>query len=345
MESPRTADPHAPESLSNEDAAIVARLREARLKVREEMARVVVGQESVIDHLLVGLLCRGHVLLLGVPGVGKTLMSRTLARTLEMEFRRIQFTPDLMPSDITGVDIIEEDAQTGRRKLEFLPGPVFTNFLLADEINRTPPKTQAALLQAMQEREVSIGRRTYPLNPPFFVVATQNPIEMEGTYPLPEAQLDRFMFNLKVKYPSQAEELQIVKGTTGTRSAEARPVLKAEEVLRLQDLVRGVPVADAVAAYAVRLVASSRPGETKEIDGVHKYLLYGASPRASQYLVLGAKARAILAGKYHVDFDDIKSLAGAVLRHRLVLNFHARADGVDADGVIRRLVESVKYEA
>jgi MoxR-like ATPase len=282
--------------------------------------------------------------LLGVPGVGKTLMSRTLARTLDMEFRRIQFTPDLMPSDITGVDIIEEDAQTGRRKLEFLPGPVFTNFLLADEINRTPPKTQAALLQAMQEREVSIGRRTYPLNPPFFVVATQNPIEMEGTYPLPEAQLDRFMFNLKVKYPTPAEELQIVKGTTGTKTPEARPVLKADEVIRLQDLVRGVPVADAVASYAVRLAASTRPGESKEIDGVHKYLLYGASPRASQYLVLGAKARAILAGKYHVDFDDVKGLAGAVLRHRLVLNFHARADGVDSDAVIRRLVEAVKYE-
>jgi MoxR-like ATPase len=341
-----TSNSNAPASnLTHEDAAIVARLRDARLRVREEMARVVVGQESVIDHLLVGLLCRGHILLLGVPGVGKTLMSRTLARTLDMEFRRIQFTPDLMPSDITGVDIIEEDAQTGRRKLEFLPGPVFTNFLLADEINRTPPKTQAALLQAMQEREVSIGRRTYPLNPPFFVVATQNPIEMEGTYPLPEAQLDRFMFNLKVKYPTQAEELLIVKGTTGTKTGEAKPVLKADEVLRLQDLVRGVPVADAVAAYAVRLAAATRPGEGKEIEGVHKYLLYGASPRASQYLVLGAKARAVLAGKYHVDFDDVKTLAGAVLRHRLVLNFHARADGVDADAVIRRLVETVKQEA
>jgi MoxR-like ATPase len=250
-----------------------------------------------------------------------------------------------MPSDITGMDIIEEDAATGRRKLEFLPGPIFTNFLLADEINRTPPKTQAALLQAMQEREVSIGRRTYPLNPPFFVVATQNPIEMEGTYPLPEAQLDRFMFNLKVKYPTIKEEMLIVKGTTGTHTSEAHPVLKAEELLRLQDLVRGVPIADSVMNYAVRLVAASRPGESKEIEGVHKYLLYGASPRASQYLVLGAKARAILAGKYHVDFDDVKNLAGPVLRHRLVLNFHARADGVDAEAVIRRLVETVKPEA
>jgi MoxR-like ATPase len=347
METRRTLDGQskADAALSSEDAAVVARLREARLRVREEMAKVVVGQESVIDHLLVGLLCRGHILLMGVPGVGKTLMSRTLARTLDMEFRRIQFTPDLMPSDITGMDIIEEDVATGRRKLEFLPGPVFTNFLLADEINRTPPKTQAALLQAMQEREVSIGRRTYPLNPPFFVVATQNPIEMEGTYPLPEAQLDRFMFNLKVKYPSHAEELAIVKSTTGTLTPEARPVLKADEVIRLQDLVRGVPIAESVMAYAVRLASSTRPGESKEIEGIHKYLLYGASPRASQYLVLGAKARAILAGKYHVDFDDVKALAGPVLRHRMVLNFHARADGVDADAVVRRLVETVKQEA
>jgi MoxR-like ATPase len=346
MDAPRSRAAAATDpSLSNEDAAIVSRLREARLRVREEMAKVVVGQESVVDNLLVGLLCRGHVLLLGVPGVGKTLMSRTLAKTLDLEFRRIQFTPDLMPSDITGMDIIEEDAVTGHRKIEFLPGPVFTNFLLADEINRTPPKTQAALLQAMQEREVSIGRRTYPLNPPFFVVATQNPIEMEGTYPLPEAQLDRFMFNLKVKYPTLAEEQTIVKTTTGTQTAIVRPVLESEELIRLQDLVRGVPIADSVVNYAVRLVVATRPGESKEIDGVHKYLLYGASPRATQYLVLGAKARAILAGKYHVDFDDVKALAGAVLRHRLVLNFHARADGVDADAVIRRLVETVKQEA
>jgi MoxR-like ATPase len=346
MEPPRTRDAKPNVSaLSSEDSAIVSRLCEARQRIREEIARVIVGQEPIIDHMLVGLLCRGHILLLGVPGLGKSLMASTLARTLDLEFRRIQFTPDLMPSDITGMDIIEEDPATGRRKLEFLPGPIFTNFLLADEINRTPPKTQAALLQAMQEREVSIGRRTYPLKPPFFVVATQNPIEMEGTYPLPEAQLDRFMFNLKVKYPSIKEEQLIVKGTTGTHTAEARPVLKAEELLRLQDLVRGVPIADSVTAYAVRLVASSRPGESKEIEGIHKYLLYGASPRASQYLVLGAKARAILAGKYHVDFDDIKNLAGPVLRHRLVPNFHARADGVDADAIVGRLVETVKQEA
>jgi len=333
-----------PKALSDEDSAVVARLRDARTRVGEQMAKVVVGQEHVIDGLLVGLLCRGHILLLGVPGVGKTLMSRTLARTLDLEFKRIQFTPDLMPSDITGMDIIEEDAATGRRKLEFLPGPIFANFVLADEINRTPPKTQAALLQAMQENEVSIGRKTYPLNPPFFVVATQNPIEMEGTYPLPEAQLDRFMFNLRVNYPTVAEEVKIVKGTTGTVTAQASGVLKAEELLRLQELVRGVPIAGSVLEYAVRLVAASRPGESRAIEGVHKYVLYGASPRASQYLVLGAKAKAVLAGKYHVDFEDVKAQAAPVLRHRLVLNFHARADGVDADALIRRLLESVKYE-
>ena len=322
----------------------MARLASAA-RVREEIAKVIVGQETIIDHMLVGLLCRGHILLLGVPGLGKTLMARTLARTLDLEFRRIQFTPDLMPSDITGMDIIEEDPATGRRKLEFLPGPIFTNFLLADEINRTPPKTQAALLQAMQEREVSIGRRTYPLNPPFFVVATQNPIEMERHLSVARGPARP----VHVQPQSQVSDAQrgalIVKGTTGTHTAEARPVLKADELLRLQDLVRGVPIADSVMGYAVRLVAASRPGESKEIEGVHKYLLYGASPRASQYLVLGAKARAILAGKYHVDFDDVKNLAGPVLRHRLVLNFHARADGVDADAIIGRLVETVKQEA
>ena len=247
-----------------------------------------------------------------------------------------------MPSDITGTDIIEEDPATGRRKLEFLPGPIFANILLADEINRTPPKTQAALLQAMQEREVTVGRRTYPLKPPFFVLATQNPIEQEGTYPLPEAQLDRFMFNIRVDYPTLDEEVPIVKGTTGTHTGRgptrsSRP----RSCSGSRTWSAGVPVADAV--IALRRPAGRRrrgPGESKEIEGVHKYLLYGASPRASQYLVLGAKARAILAGKYHVDFADVKALAGPVLRHRLVLNFHARADGVDADAVIRRLLET-----
>lgn len=329
---------------ASDDVAIVQKLREAREKVKNEMAKVVVGQEEIIDGLLIGLLCRGHVLLFGVPGLGKTLMGRTLARTLDMQFRRIQFTPDLMPSDITGTDVLEEDQSTGRHMMKFMEGPVFTNFLLADEINRTPPKTQAALLQAMQEMEVSVGRETYSLKPPFFVVATQNPIEMEGTYPLPEAQLDRFMFNLRVRYPTIDEEVEIIKGTTSTVSAEASEVLTSDDVVRLQALVRGVPIADEVIRFAARLVAATRPGEVDGFDSVHRYLGYGASPRASQYLVLGGKARAIMAGRYHVDFDDIRAIAPLVLRHRMVLNFHARADSLDSDSLIERLLESVKNE-
>ncbi len=334
----------------NQDAASVARLQEARQKIKQELGKVVIGQEEIIDSLLIGMLCRGHILLHGVPGLGKTLMARTLAKTLEMEFRRIQFTPDLMPADITGTDVMEEDHATGKHKVSFLPGPVFTNFLLADEINRTPPKTQAALLQAMQEGEVSVGRETYKLRPPFFVVATQNPIEMEGTYPLPEAQLDRFMFNLRVKYPTVDEEVQIIKGTTSSVTAQAGAVLQAEEVLRLQELVRGVPVADSVVRYAARLVTATRPGmvdsgaSAKTLEAIHKYVSYGASPRASQFLVLGSKARAILSGKYHVDFADVKAVAHPVLRHRLVLNFHARADNIDSDALVNRLLEAVPEE-
>jgi len=341
---PAAQRPRDAPALSSEDAAIVARLREGHARVRKELAKVIVGQQEILDHLLVGLLCRGHILLLGVPGLGKTLMARTLARTLDLTFRRVQFTPDLMPSDITGTDVIKEDPSSGKYQLEFMPGPIFTNFLLADEINRTPPKTQAALLQAMQENEVSVGRTTYQLNPPFFVVATQNPIEMEGTYPLPEAQLDRFMFNLRVKYPTLDEEVRIVKQTTGTLVAEAGAVLKCDELLRLQELVRGVPVADDVVRYAARLVAASRPGESQPLDGIHKYISYGASPRASQYLILGGKGRAILTGRYHVDFADVREMAAPVIRHRLVLNFHARADGVDADTLIGRLLKTVPQE-
>jgi MoxR-like ATPase len=333
-----------PAAQSNDDLAIVERLREARDLVKLEMAKIVVGQDEIIEALLIGLLCRGHVLLLGVPGLGKTLMARTLARTLDMQFRRVQFTPDLMPSDITGTDVMEEDAKTGRHSVQFMPGPVFTNFLLADEINRTPPKTQAALLQAMQENEVSVGTKTYDLKPPFFVVATQNPIEMEGTYPLPEAQLDRFMFNVRVQYPTVDEEVRIIKGTTGATVLQAASVLKTDVVLRLQELVRGVPVADDVMRFAARLVAATRPGHGPEVKDVHKYVAYGASPRASQYLVLGGKARAILSGRYHVDFADIRAVAHPVLRHRLVLNFHARADNVDSDALVDRLLKAVPQE-
>jgi MoxR-like ATPase len=328
----------------HEDAAAVRRLVDARQRIRQEIAHVIVGQSEIIDLLLVGLLCRGHVLLHGVPGLGKTLMGRTLANSLAMEFRRVQFTPDLMPTDITGTDIIKEDPSSGRHALEFLPGPVFTNFLLADEINRTPPKTQAALLQAMQEGEVTVGRQTYPLPQPFFVVATQNPIEMEGTYPLPEAQVDRFMFSLRVAYPSIDEEVRIIKGTTGTAVGKATAALGSEEVARLQEHVRGVPIADSVVNYAARLVAATRPGCGGPAD-LHKYIAYGASPRASQCLVLGAKARALLAGRFHVDFADLKALAAPVLRHRLVLNFHARADKIDADTLVERLLASVPQEA
>jgi MoxR-like ATPase len=326
-----------------DDAAAVERLRAARTKLKLEIGKVIVGQEKVVDALLVALLCRGHVLMLGVPGLGKTLMAKTLAKTLNIDYRRIQFTPDLMPSDIIGTDIIEEDPETGRRRLEFFEGPLFTNFLLADEINRAPPKTQSALLQAMQELEVSVGRRNYRLDPPFFVVATQNPIEQEGTYPLPEAQLDRFMFNIPVVYPTPDEEVQIVKGTTTNATAEVGPALESREILRLQELVRGVPVADPVVRFAVNLVVASRPGQGpgQLKDKIHRFLTYGASPRASQYLILAAKARAVLNGRFHVDFDDVRGVALPVLRHRLVLNFHARAEGVDADAVVRRLIEGV----
>jgi MoxR-like ATPase len=325
----------------NEHPEIVQRLREAREQLKREIGRVVIGQDKVIDSLLIALLCRGHALMIGVPGLGKTLIARSLAKMLDMDYRRIQFTPDLMPSDITGSDIIEEDAETGRRKLEFFRGPLFTNFLLGDEINRAPPKTQAALLQAMQEREVSVGRETYRLPPPFFVVATQNPIEQEGTYPLPEAQLDRFMFNVPVVYPSKQEEAEIVKATTGDANVELESVLSLDEVLQLQGLVRGVPVANHVVDYAVDLVAASRPDAGESQIDLHRFIRYGASPRASQCLVLGGKARAVLLGRYHVDFEDIRAVALPVMRHRLALNFQARTENVTVDQVIAQLIETV----
>lgn len=328
----------------------VERLRDARQQLREEVGKIIVGQQEVVDLLLLGLLCRGHVLLHGVPGLGKTLMARTLAQTLDLRFKRVQFTPDLMPSDITGTDVIEEQEGGGGHRLKFVPGPIFTNFLLADEVNRTPPKTQAALLQAMQEQEVSIGNTTYDLDPPFFVVATQNPIEMEGTYPLPEAQVDRFMFNIRVRYPTVDEEAAIIRGTTGADTAVPKAVLAAEELLRLQEIVRSVPVSDDVVMYAARLVNATRPakpdnGSPVTIDAVRKYVTYGASPRAGQSLILAGKARAVLEGRYHVDFADVRALAHPVLRHRLVLNFHGRADDIDSDDVIDALLAAVKDEA
>ena len=330
----------------------VKQLRQAREKLSGELAKVIVGQEEVAEQLLLGLLCRGHVLLHGVPGLGKTLMAKTLSNTLDLNFKRVQFTPDLMPADITGADVLEEEEGGGGHRLKFVRGPIFTNFLLADEINRTPPKTQAALLQAMQELEVSIGNTTYQLEPPFLVVATQNPIEMEGTYPLPEAQVDRFMFSVRMSYPSLQQEADIIRGTTGVDSPTVNSVLDAEAIVRLQDVVRRVPVSEDVVMYAARLVNATRPeavadttqvGAT-QVGAVSKYVTYGASPRAGQALILAGKARALLDGRFHVDFADIRALAHPVLRHRLVLNFHARSDNVDTDRVIDELISSVPQE-
>jgi MoxR-like ATPase len=323
------------------DEVAVERLKQAHARMKAEIGKLIVGQHTAVEQMMIALLCRGHALMLGVPGLGKTLMAHTMAQALKMQFRRIQFTPDLMPSDITGTDMIEEDPDTGRRRLEFFPGPIFTNFLLADEINRAPPKTQAALLQAMQEREITVGRNTYTLSPPFFVVATQNPIEQEGTYPLPEAQLDRFMFNIPITYPTAQEEVEIVKQTTANAEVAIEPMLEIEEILHLQRLVRGMPVSDSVVEYAVALASESRPELARYQRHYHRLIRHGASPRASQYLILGAKATAILAGKFHVDFRDVQEVAVPVLRHRIILNFHARAEGMGIDQLVREMIDTV----
>ena len=321
------------------DIEIVEQLKEANNRLADEIGNVIVGQRKVIDELLISLLARGHCLLVGVPGLAKTLLISTVARALDLKFSRIQFTPDLMPSDITGTEIIEQDTSTGHKAFKFVKGPVFANIVLADEINRTPPKTQAALLQAMQEHEVTAAGTTYKLEEPFFVLATQNPIEQEGTYPLPEAQLDRFMFNLWVDYPSQEEEAEIVKATTSAYEAEVKPVLNAEEILKLQRLVRRVPVADEVIDYAVNLVRSTRPAYNKSPDFIREWINWGAGPRASQYLILGAKTSAILDGRPTPEIADVKAIAKPVLRHRLVTNFNAEADGVSTVDIIERLLE------
>jgi MoxR-like ATPase len=303
-----------------------------------EMHKIIVGQEEVLEQLVYAVLCRGHCLLEGVPGLAKTVMVQTLGATLNLSFRRIQFTPDLMPSDITGTDIIQEDAQTGRRQLEFIPGPVFANLLLADEINRTPPKTQAALLEAMQERRTTCRGRTYELPNPFFVLATQNPIEQEGTYTLPEAQLDRFMFMVKIGYPTRPDEIEILKRTTGDHAPTIQPLFSAEEILELQRVVRRVPIPDHVYEYVVTLVQSTRPG-IGEVPDATRWLQWGAGPRAGQQLILGGKARALLQGRYHVTTEDIAALAKPVLRHRVICNFAAQAGGLNTDVIVDRLVE------
>ena len=322
-----------------DDVQAVAKLNEAYRLITEQLGRVIVGQEQVIEELLVAMFARGHCLLVGVPGLAKTLMIRTLADGLSLRFSRIQFTPDLMPSDITGTEVIQENKATGHRDLRFMPGPIFANVVLADEINRTPPKTQAALLEAMQEHQLTVGGKRHVLTEPFFVLATQNPIEQEGTYPLPEAQLDRFMFNTFVDYPSEDEELEIVKRTTADIEVRVTPTLAAEEIINLQRIVRRVPVADHVARYALRLARWTRPAADAPAF-IGEYVSWGAGPRASQYLVLGAKARAVLNGRFHASCEDIRTVAYPVLRHRILTNFNAEAEGIKSDEIIRRLIEA-----
>ncbi len=324
------------------DLEAVRRLADARTRLLGEIEKRIVGQRSVVDHLLVALFARGHGLFVGVPGLAKTLLISTVAEVLHLSFNRIQFTPDLMPSDITGTDVLEEDHTTGKRAFRFVPGPIFANLLLADEVNRTPPKTQAALLQAMQEYRVTAGGRTYPLSPPFLVFATQNPIEQEGTYPLPEAQLDRFMFHVKVDYPSAEEEVEIVRTTTtGARRPLSR-LLSPEEITALQELVLRVPAADHVVRHAVELVRLTRPREPGAPDFVRELVEWGAGPRASQYLVLAAKARAVLDGRTAASVEDVRALAQPVLVHRVLTNFRAESDGVTSEQIVARLLEKVR---
>ena len=321
------------------DADAVAEVGTAYERLHNEISRVIVGQDAIITQVCASLFARGHTLLVGVPGLAKTLLVRTLSRALNLSFSRIQFTPDLMPSDITGTDIIQE-TEDGQRHFEFVQGPIFANIVLADEINRTPPKTQAALLEAMQERHVTAGGQTRPLDAPFFVLATQNPIEQEGTYPLPEAQLDRFMLNLWLDYPSFQEEVDVVRTTTADALPQAEPVLTAEEVIRYQKVVRQLPVSDHVIEYAVNLVAQTRPGTERAPQHVSDYLEYGAGPRASQYLILGAKALAAFDGRATPLEEDVRNIALPVLRHRIVTNFNAEADGISTQDVIKRLLET-----
>jgi MoxR-like ATPase len=342
MPDPLKAKP-AMESTDAESAA--REINKAHERLTSEVHKVIVGQDEVLDELLMAMFCGGHALVVGVPGLAKTRLISTLARTLSLGFSRIQFTPDLMPSDMTGTEVIEEDRTTGSRELRFVKGPIFSNVILADEINRTPPKTQAALLEAMQERQVTAGGIRHPLPQPFFVLATQNPIEQEGTYPLPEAQLDRFMFNVKIDYPTEAQELDIVKQTTTVLEQNVEPVLTGDDVLRVQKLVRQVPVADHVVRYVLRLVRSTRIREaSKKPAVVENYVSWGAGPRASQYIVLAAKAKAILNGATHVMPEHIREVALPVMRHRIITNFNAEADGVTTDDIVTNLLEHVPVE-
>jgi MoxR-like ATPase len=327
--------------LASDDVALADRMNQGRQKIVIELKKLIVGQDEVIGQVLLTLFVGGNSLIVGVPGLAKTLLIHTLARVLELKFNRIQFTPDLMPSDITGTDIINEDATTGRRQMVFSPGPIFCNILLADEINRTPPKTQSALLEAMQEHRVTIQGRTYQLEEPFYVFATQNPIELEGTYPLPEAQLDRFMFHIVIEHPPEDEEYNVVRTTTAIQEPEFERPVSGADLVAFQRLVRRVPVAEPVMRYALALVRASRPKSPNCPESIRKWVAFGASVRAAQYLVLGGKARALTSGRYHVTYEDIRALAHPVLRHRVLTNFHAQSEGTTSDVLIDRLLEAV----
>ena len=331
-------------ALVENDVAAVEKLHDAFRTIRGELGKVIVGQQKVLEELFVAIFARGHCLLVGVPGLAKTLMIHTLADALTLAFNRIQFTPDLMPSDITGTEVIQEDKSTGQRHFKFLRGPIFANVILADEINRTSPKTQAALLEAMQEHQVTVGGERHRVNEPFFVLATQNPIEQEGTYPLPEAQLDRFMFNIFVDYPEEEEEFEIVRMTTTTHVPRVDKVLTAKDILELQEIVRKVPVADHVIRYAMKFTRLTRKEKGEVPEFIKNYVSWGAGPRATQYLVLGAKARAVLYGRYYASCEDIRAVAGPVLRHRIITNFNAEAEGIKPDDIITKLAELIPVD-
>ncbi len=326
---------------SQDDIALADRLRAAQANIIQEMRKLIIGQEDAIEQVLLSLFVGGNSIITGVPGLAKTMIIHTVAQVLDLKFARIQFTPDLMPSDITGTDLVQEDPQTGKRELVFMPGPIFNNIVLADEINRTPPKTQSALLEAMQEHQVTIQGRTYTLDEPFFVFATQNPIELEGTYPLPEAQLDRFMFNIIIDYMPEDDEIDVVRRTTAVQEYEFEHVVTGEDIRAFQNLVRKVPVSDAIMRYAVRLSRTTRPGEEGAPEFVEKWVEYGASVRAAQYIILGSKARALMQGRYHVSYEDIRALAKPVFRHRILTNFHAQSEKISSETLIDQLLETV----
>ncbi len=330
------------DKLSDADLAQAEEMGRKKFEIIAEIKKVIVGQDKVIDEILIALFCRGHCLLVGVPGLAKTLLISTLAGIMELKFKRVQFTPDLMPSDITGTDVLEEVVSTKQRTFRFIKGPIFANILLADEINRTPPKTQAALLQAMQEYKVTAGGVTHSLDLPFFVLATQNPIEQEGTYPLPEAQLDRFMFNIEINYPSYDQETDIVASTTSSQQPVLNKVIRADKILKLQELVRKVPASSHVIRYAVKLVRASRPQEAEALPFVKEWTEWGAGPRASQFFVLAAKARAVMDGRYVASTEDIKVVVPSILRHRIIINFKAQAEGISSLDVIDRLLQEVE---